>query len=343
MTNKNANLHEARTAKNDEFYTQLSDIEQELKHYKHHFRDKVVYCNCDDPRVSNFFHYFAYNFEKLGLKKLITTCYKSQEADLFTQNNSERAIYMEYSGDSSGNNLPDLSKTGIKYLQGDGDFRNSESIELLKKADIVVTNPPFSLFREYIAQLIDYDKKFVIIGNKNAITYKEIFKLIKENKMWIGNTPMSTDMLFDIPDDYAKKLVETKKEGSGYKKVDGRIKSRAQAIWFTNLDIKKRHEELILYKNYMSEVYPTYDNYDAINVDITKDIPLDYAGAMGVPITFLDKYNPEQFEIISSNDVRLNNNVPFKEHGLIKDKDGTISGKATYVRIVIKNKKLNEI
>jgi hypothetical protein len=339
MANKNASLHKAQSANNDEFYTQLSDIEQELKHYKQHFRNKVVYCNCDDPRVSNFFHYFSYNFEHLGLKKLIAACYKSQNRDLFSRHDSEKAIYLEYFGDKNGSHIPDPDEIGIKHLQSDGDFRNRESIELLKQADIVVTNPPFSLFREYVEQLINYDKKFVIVGNKNAITYKEVFKLIKEDEIWIGNTPMSTDLLFDVPEDYARILVETKKEGSGYKIIDGTIKSRAQAIWFTNLDIAKRHQDLIPYKNYSPEEYPMYDNYNAINVDKTSDIPIDYDGAMGVPITFLDKYNPEQFEIISANDVRVNDKVPFKEHGLIKDKESAINGKPTYVRIVIKNKK----
>ena len=183
---KNENLHSAKKEKKDEFYTQRSDIEKELKHYQHHFKDKVVYCNCDDPRVSNFFHYFSCNFEKLGLKKLITTCYKSQNMDLFSQNNSEQAIYLEYTGDKNQNNFPDPNEIEVKYLNGDGDFRSKECMELLKQADIVVTNPPFSLFREYVAQLIEYEKKFVIVGHQNAITYKECFKLIKENKMWLG-------------------------------------------------------------------------------------------------------------------------------------------------------------
>ena len=172
--------------KGDEFYTQLADIEHELKHYKTHFKGKVVYCNCDDPRVSNFFHYFSYNFEKLGLKKLITTCYKSQQADLFSQNDSEQAIYLEYEGDKNRNNVPDPEEIGIKPLKGDGDFRSAESIELLKQADIVVTNPPFSLFREYVTQLMEHDKKFVIIGNQNAVTYAEIFPLIRSDRLWIG-------------------------------------------------------------------------------------------------------------------------------------------------------------
>lgn len=337
----NKSLHKAKKSKMDEFYTQLSDIEKELKHYKKHFRDKVVYCNCDDPRVSNFFHYFSYNFEKLGLKKLITTCYKNQERDLFSQNDSENAIFLEYNGDKNGNFEPDPEEIGINPLKGDGDFRSKESIELLKQADIVVTNPPFSLFREYLTQLMEYDKKFVLIGNKNAITYKEIFRWIKENKMWVGNTPMSTDMLFDVPEDFAKELVATKKQGSGYKIIDGVVKGRAQAVWFTNMDIAKRHEDLILYKNYNPEEYPIYDNYNAINVNKTKDIPFDYSDIMGVPITFLDKHNPEQFEILGMSasagyDEEIVG-IPF-----LGDKDARplINGKNIYARVFIKNKRL---
>ena len=284
----NKNLHQAKNNKKDEFYTQLSDIENELRHYKQHFKDKVVYCNCDDPRVSNFFHYFSYNFEHLGLKKLIATCFKSQNADLFSQNDSEKAVYLEYTGDKNNNSVPDPDEIGIKELKGDGDFRSKESIDLLKQADIVVTNPPFSLFREYVAQLVEYDKKFVIVGHQNAISYKEIFKLIKENKLWLGYgfKGGAGHFINQHYEDYA--TATDRKEGMI--RVSG-------VHWFTNLDISKRHEDLILYKSYNPEEYPTYDNYDAINVDKTKDIPMDYDGLMGVPITFLDKYNPEQFEI----------------------------------------------
>ena len=296
----NSNLKKAKSEKNDEFYTQLSDIENELKHYKSHLKDKVVYCNCDDPRVSNFFHYFSYNFEKFGLKKLIATCYKNQNVDIFSLNDYEQAVYLEYEGNKHGDNVPTLEDIGIKTLKSDGDFRKLECIELLKQADIVVTNPPFSLFREYVCQLVEYNKNFVIIGNKNAITYKEIFKLIKENKVWIGNMPMSTDILFDVPEEFAQVLISNKKEGSGYKIINGAVKGRAQAIWFTNLDIAKRHEDLILYKTYYGNEseYPKYDNYDAINIDKTKDIPMEYTGVMGVPISFMGKYNPAQFEIV---------------------------------------------
>ena len=282
----NANLKQASKSKKDEFYTQLSDIEKEIKHYKQHFKGKVVFCNCDDPRISNFFNYFSYNFEKLGLKKLITTCYKNQNVDLFSQNDSEKAIYLEYEGDKNENKIPDPEEIGIKHLKGDGDFRSKESIELLKQSDIVVTNPPFSLFREYVAQLMAYDKKFLIIGNVNAITYKEIFKLIKQNELWLGASIHSGDREFGVPDDYPLTAAGYRVDSEGKKFI--RVKG---VRWYTNLDYKERHEYLILFKKYNSEKYPIYDNYDAINVDITKDIPMDYDGTMGVPITFMDKYN----------------------------------------------------
>lgn len=330
---KNSSLSSAKNNKEDEFYTQLSDIEKELKYYRNHFKNKVVYCNCDDPRVSNFFVYFSLNFEKLGLKKLVTTCYKNQERDLFSQNDSEQAIYLEFNGDKNGNNIPDPEEIGIVHLNGDGDFRSKESISLLTQADIVVTNPPFSLFREYVAQLIEHDKKFIIIGSQNAVTYKEIFSLIRENKIWLGNN--SGDMEFKVPEYYEERTTRYRQDETGQK-----WRSLGNICWFTNLDISKRHNDLILYKTYNPDEYLKYDNYDAINVNKVAEIPLDYKGAMGVPITFLDKYNPNQFEIISSNDIRLNENTPYKEHGLIKDKDGTINGKPTYVRIVIKHKKI---
>jgi len=291
----NKNLHKANKAKKDEFYTQLSDIEKELGHYKEHFKNKVVFCNCDDPRVSNFFHYFSYNFENLGLKKLITTCYKNQQSDLFSQNNSEKAIYLEYTGDKNKDRVPNLKEIGIKNLKGDGDFRSPECIELLKQADIVVTNPPFSLFRDYVAQLMEYKKKFVIIGNINAVTYKDFFQLIKENKVWLGQSIHSGDREFGVPDDYPLNAAGCRIDKNGKKFI--RVKG---VRWFTNLDYEERHEDLVLYKTYKGHEneYPKYDNYNAINIDVTKDIPVDYKGAMGVPITFLDKYNPEQFEII---------------------------------------------
>jgi hypothetical protein len=347
---QNKNLHKAKKGKNDEFYTQLSDIERELKHYKHHFKDKVVYCNCDDPRVSNFFHYFSYNFEKLGLKKLITTCYKNQNADLFSQNKSERAIYLEYNGDKNGNNVPDPNEIGIHYLEGDGDFRSKESIELLKQADIVITNPPFSLFREYVAQLIEYDKKFVIVGHQNAIGYRDIFQLFKENKIWLGYgfKGGAAHFINEHYEDYA--TATDKKEGMI--RVSG-------VVWLTNLDINKRHEDLILYKTYEGNEsnYPKYENFDAINVDKTKDIPLDFKGYMGVPITFMDKYNPEQFEIlglgIANHGIEIGVQPYKPEHKRYRkeiQKRGAVDGdlymiengevKVPYSRILIKNRRL---
>jgi Adenine-specific methyltransferase EcoRI len=287
----NSSLVGARLAKEDEFYTQLSDIERELKHYKNHFKGKVVYCNCDDPRVSNFFHYFSYNFEKLGLKKLIATCYKSQEADLFSQNDSEHAIRLEYDGDNNQNMVPDPEEVGIQVLKGDGDFRSAESVELLKQADIVVTNPPFSLFREFVAQMMKYDKKFLIVGNQNAITYTETFRLIQQNKIWLGAT--SGDMAFQVPDYYEPRETRFWIDESGQK-----WRSLGNGCWFTNLDITKRHEALILYKNYDPADNPRYDNYDAIDVSKVSDIPADYDGVMGVPLTYLSQYNPAQFEIL---------------------------------------------
>ncbi len=293
--NKNSGLGKARDAKQDEFYTQLSDIEKELKHYKRHFKDKVVYCNCDDPRVSGFFHYFSYNFEKLGLKRLVTTCYKNTERDLFSASNVDRAIMLEYTGDKDGNGVPGIEEIGVKTLKGDGDFRSEESIELLKQADIVVTNPPFSLFREYISQLIEYDKKFLIIGNVNATTYLEVFDLIKNNKLWMGASIKSGDREFGVPDSYPLNAAGTRVDENGKKFI--RVKG---VRWFTNLDYNERHEDLILYKNYDPNEYPKYDNFDAIEVGKVKDIPVDYFGLMGVPITFLDKFNPAQFEIVGS-------------------------------------------
>ena len=297
----NKTLNAAKAAKNDEFYTQLSDIENELRHYKAHFHGKTVLCNCDDPRVSNFFKYFALNFEHLGLKRLITTCYKNQNVDLFSQYDCEQAVYLIYDGDKNGNHVPDAEEIGIHPLKGDGDFRSRECIELLKQADIVVTNPPFSLFLDYVAQLLKYDKQFIIIGNKNALNTKEIFPYIQSNKFWVGYTPMSKDLLFDVPKRIADYYVKNEKEGSKYRIVDGKVYGRSPSIWFTNIDIQKRHEDIILYKHYTPDDYIHYENYDAIEVSKVEDIPDDYYGIMGVPISFLDKHNPEQFDIVGSN------------------------------------------
>ena len=286
---KSSNLAAARAAKEDEFYTQLADIERELSNYREHFKDKIVYCNCDDPRVSGFVHYFSYNFEKLGLKKLIATCYKNTQPDLFSQHDDERAIKLEYTGDKNGSGIPDPSEFEVELLEGDGDFRSRESIELLKEADIVVTNPPFSLYREYVAQLMKYDKKFIILGPQNAISYKGIFPLLKAGKMWLGTK--SGAMKFKVPETMEDDKVI--KDDSGNK-----WRNFGNICWFTNLDVARRHEDLILYKTYNTTDYSKYDNFNAIEVGQVADIPKNYKGIMGVPITFLDKHNPYQFEII---------------------------------------------
>lgn len=261
----NSNLHKAKDAKNDEFYTQLSDIEKELKYYRKHFKDKVVFCNCDDPTWSGFFKFFHKQFDILGLKKLISTHYVK---DI----NKEKSYKLVVERDPYTGEIWQTEKTELK---GNGDFRSDECLEILKEADIVCTNPPFSLFREYVAQLIEYDKKFLIIGNKNAITYKEIFPLIKDNRLWLG--------YLNVKD---------------FIKPDGSTQTFGNVGWFTNLDISKRNEELVLIYEYDEKKYPKYDNYDAIEVSKVANIPKDYYEAMGVPITFLDKYNPEQFEIL---------------------------------------------
>lgn len=308
----NQNLTLAKKQKRDEFYTQLPDIERELRHYTEHFKGKVVYCNCDDPRISNFFHYFSFRFEELGLKKLITTCYKNQEMDMFSRHDCERAIVLEYIGDKNENKVPDPGEIGVHHLKGDGDFRSDECIELLKQADIVVTNPPFSLFREYVAQLMEYNKKFLIIGNINAITYKDIFKHIQNNTLWLG---YNCTRYFRQP--------------------NGKLFETARSYWYTNMDIEKRHESLILTQKYSAREYPKYDNYDAIEVSQTKDIPIDYPGAMGVPITFLDKYNPKQFEILGMDDHRL-------KFPKWRGRGPNLNGKPIYRRVIIRNKNLKK-
>ncbi|MCF2869911.1 adenine-specific methyltransferase EcoRI family protein [Octadecabacter sp. G9-8] len=324
----NKTLQQARKAKSDEFYTRLADVEKELKHYRHHFEGKVVLCNCDDPRISNFFHYFSYNFEKLGLKKLITTCYKSQDMELFSRHDNEAAIYLEYEGDKNQNKVPDLEEIGIKTLNGDGDFRSVECVELLKEADIVVTNPPFSLFREYVAQLVEHDKKFLVVGTWNAIAYKDIFSLLKDDKLWIGINSNRNFSGFIVPDHYPLHGTEARMDEHG-----NRVVSSNNTCWFTNLDNSKRHEVLPLYKTYDPASYPKYDNFDAIEVSKTNEIPTDYEGLMGVPITFMNKYNPDQFSILGIDRV------------LVEEQTGRVSrfrinGKEIYARIVIKNKAL---
>lgn len=302
----NANLHKAKDAKNDEFYTQLTDVSKELMHYKQHFKDKIVLCNCDDPTWSAFWKYFHLNFSVLGLKKLISTHYDK----------TEPTYKMEYTG-GDDNDIKVGKKTP---LEGNGDFRNKECLNLLDECDIVVTNPMFSLFREYVATLVEHNKKFIVWGNNNAITYKEFFPLLKEDKVWLGYTANKT-LVFRIPDSYEKwdeKETQKMNDGHHYAKVP------AISV-FTNLDIEKRHEKLILWKHYTSEEYPKYDNYDAINVDKVTDMPCDYDGVMGVPITFLDKYNPDQFEIIR-----------FRKGD--DDKDLSVNGKCPYFRILIRKK-----
>lgn len=303
----NSNLNRAATAKNDEFYTRLTDIEKELGYYKNHFENKVVFCNCDDPKESNFFKYFALNFKFLGLKKLISTHYnkgnKSYKLEVVEDINNDGII-----------NLDDAVKTDLK---GDGDFRSEECIDILKEADIIVTNPPFSLFREYVAQLIEYKKSFIVIGSENSISYKEIFPLIKENQIWIGNTR-------------PKEFVQP----------DGTIKKFGNICWYTNLDIAKRHEDIILYKTYKDNErdYPRYDNYKAIEISKVKEIPLDYDGIMGIPITFIDKYNPAQFQIIGCDyDVKCGF-LPEVEDSTWKGKfdRGYIDGKRYYARVFIR-------
>lgn len=308
-------LGQAKDAKKDEFYTQLTDIEKELKHYTEHFRDKVVFCNCDDPYESNFFKYFALNFNRLGLKKLIATCYNGSAVsgnELLldfgdTVDDPKKIAYKveitevaDVNGDGAIN-LADIQylmqndKNVISILKGNGDFRSDECVELLKQADIIVTNPPFSLFREYLAQLVKYEKQFIIIGNVNAISYKESFRLMQADKMWLGASIHSGDREFRVPDSYPLTAAGYRIDEKGVKYI--RVKG---VRWFTNMDYPQRHEDLILYKKYTPEEYPHYDNYDAINVNVTNDIPCDYDGIMGVPITFLDKYNPDQFEIVGA-------------------------------------------
>ena len=348
----NKNLNAAKTAKKDEFYTQLTDIERELQHYWPHFRDKVVLCNCDDPYESNFFKYFALRFNQLGLKKLICTCYNGSPV----QGNELMIDFGDFSDepkkvahkvvitevkDLNGDGAVDLSD--VRYLlQNDkniisilktGDFRDPECIGLLKQSDIVVTNPPFSLFREYIGQLMEYEKKFLIIGNQNNVTYKEVFPLIMHNKVWLGYK--SGDMAFRVPDDYEARETRYWEDESGQK-----WRSLGNICWFTNLDHNKRHEELDLVCRYSEEEFPKYDNYDAIEVNRVDNIPFDYDGVMGVPVTFLDKYNPEQFEILGATENDASEAIiKLRVSGHYKYDRPYIKGVRKYARILIRNKK----
>ena len=311
--NGNVNLHSSRNAKADEFYTQISFIENELKHYKHYFTGKTVFCNCDDPEWSNFWNYFRLNFYELGLKKLISTHYEEEKPsyrmDIVSNDNGEQC------------GIPDYVITPLKQ---NGDFRSPECVEILKEADVVITNPPFSLFREYVAQLMEYEKDFIIVGNQNAITYREILPLIMANKIWLGYN--SGHFWFRVPDYYEEKKTDFKIDENGVK-----WRRMGNICWFTNIDIEKRHEEMILYHNYTPEKYPKYDNYDAIEVSRTAEIPCDYYGVMGVPITFMDKHNPEQFEILG--DSRYHDGQTFS------DDINVINGKTLYRRLLIRRKR----
>ena len=354
----NRNLNSAARAKKDEFYTQLSDIERELRYYRQHFAGKTVLCNCDDPYESEFFKYFAIYFNVLGLKKLIATCYAGSpivqtELDFFgtpnenlTFDKRKHAIKFEVTEvrDWNGDGCTDLrdvkllletNRNVVTYLEGDGDFRSRECVDALKEADIVVTNPPFSLFREYVAQLINHDKKFLIIGNINCITYKEIFPLIMQNKIWLGYG-FQRNPRFRIPDYYdGKDSITEDSEGKKWQTF-------GNVHWFTNLDIEKRHEDIPLFKRYEREpeLFPRYDNYDAIEVPKTAFIPRDYDGVMGVPITFLDKYNPDQFEILGKSDMFAGEVVV---GGKLKKNPGRfyVNGKRMYDRILIQ-RRLND-
>ncbi len=356
----NKNLNAAKTAKKDEFYTQLVDIERELQHYWPHFRGKTVLCNCDDPYESNFFKYFALRFNQLGLKRLICTCYNGSPVqgnelmldfgDFFDEP-KKIAYKVEITEvrDLNGDGAVDLSD--VRYLlQNDknvlstlrtGDFRDPECIALLQQADIVVTNPPFSLFREYVAQLMEYEKKFLIIGNINVVTYKEVFPLIKNNLIWLGPSITSGDRKFNVPDDYPLNASGCGIEANGKRYI--RVKG---VRWFTNLDHNKRHELLDLVCHYTPEDYPVYDNYEAINIAKTSDIPIDYKGYMGVPITFLDKYNPEQFEIIwqacgntrASAPSNILMQLQYTPHPEDRGGCGVVNGQRQYARILIRNK-----
>lgn len=356
----NKNLHKASQAKKDEFYTQLADIEKELKHYKNQSRDKVVYCNCDDPFESNFFKYFAANFNALGLKKLITTSYVKSpivggQLPLFEVEGLKPSgkepfkIEIKEVPDTDGDgavNIDDVKhllkhdKNTATPLRGNGDFRSDECVELLKQADIVVTNPPFSLFREYITQLVENNKKFLILGNQNAIKYNFVFKLVKENKLWLGYDNGGTKW-FQVPDDYDIQTESRIKIENGVKYF-----SMGSIVWFTNLDTAKRHEELVLYRKYSSEEYSKYANYDAIEVSKYAEIPMNYDGEMGVPIIFLDKYNPEQFAIIGIFDDKREKSDAFiqgvptyvdEQHK--KYVGPVVNGRALYTRILVKHKK----
>lgn len=333
----NSNLGAARAAKQDEFYTRRQDIENELAHYSSHFLDKVVYCNCDDPVTSEFWQFFIRNFMAWGIKKLIATHYETNEQNYSYKLEMEADKNGQFSMYNEPKRMPILCN---------GDFRSAACIEILKEADIVVTNPPFSLFREYVAQLIEYDKRFIIIGPPSGVKYKETFPYIRDNKIWLGYKSMSADMYFRVPDDYKDWLLNNKRERSGYVIIDGEVMGRTQAIWFTNLDIPKRHVYLDLRGNYYygnENKYPRYTNFNGIDVNRIEDIPCDYDGCMGVPISYMERYNPDQFEIIGLGEGDL-----AKEIGITRNDEGRTkleykltdgSFKRPYARLVIRRRK----
>lgn len=359
----NRDLTSAKNAKKDEFYTQLTDIEKEMRYYRKHFKDKTVFCNCDDPYESNFFKYFVLNFNRLGLRKLIATCYTgspiaNRQLSIFdilgeteepTGKPYKAVVTKVYDKTGDGGidmlDVSELFKSGeneLTELEGDGDFRSNECLELLKEADIIVTNPPFSLFREYLGVLVKYKKSFIIIGNVNAVKYKEVFPLFMNNELWLGASIHSGDRAFFVPDDYPLDAASC-----GVDPESGRKYIRVKGVrWFTNLDIKQRHEEMILVRRYSPLAYPSYDNYNAIEVSKTVDIPCDYPNIMGVPLTFLDKYCPEQFEIIWEGSGNTRASAPkevLRELGYVQNKEDRggcclLNGKRCYDRVFIRNK-----
>lgn len=316
----NSNLQDSRKQKADEFYTPLSMIENELKHYREHFKGKTVLCNCDDPRVSNFFRYFVIYFEVLGIKKVIATCYKNNNADLFSQETTEKAVCLEYEGNPKYTSESDFARIPCRELKGNGDFRSEECVEFLKEADVVCTNPPFSLFREYVPFLFKYDKKFLIIGNINSSTYTEIFPLIQTNKLWLGFN--SGHFWFQVPEHYEEKKTD-------YKEIDGvKYRRMGNICWYTNLEISRTNEILETGKKLSDEKYMKYDNFDAVHINEVFDIPMDYDGIMGVPITFLTKYNPKQYRILGKLDAGTESNP----YDLAKP---VLNGKAKYKRLAV--------
>lgn len=357
----NSRLGEAKAEKNDEYYTRLADIENELRYYRRHFKGKTVLCNCDDPFESQFFKYFVMNFNQLGLNKLIATCYQgspimgtqldfwNMTPDVHQGTPYKAVVTSVYDATGDGyldmEDIKELFRTGeneLIKLKGDGDFRSEECLALLDEADVIVTNPPFSLFREYITTLIERKKKFVIVGPLSGAKYKKTFPLVRDGKIWLGYKPTGKDMYFDVSEELSEWLVNNKKKGSGYVIIDGEIKGRAQAVWFTNLDIKKRHDNIVLVKRYSPEKYPSYNNFPGIEISDVSEIPCDWDGYMGVPISFLELHNPDQFEIVGLGEGNL-----AKEIGITRNSEGrtkleyTLPNgdlKLAFARIIIRNK-----